>query len=76
MKVNIEEAFAVLSQALGDTENKINEEISLIQKQTEELEKHIILLNTQQQTLNHDRDAITEMYQRYGNSNADTSTPR
>lgn len=61
----LEKAFSTLSQALVLTDTEINEEINAIQQQIEELKDRIQQLNTQQQTLSHDKESITEMYNRY-----------
>lgn len=64
-ETEIERAFATLAEAFTITENEINEEVSLVEQQIEELKERIIQLNEKQQTLSHDREAIHEMYSRY-----------
>lgn len=61
----IERAFATLAEAFTITESEIGEEVTLIEQQIEELKERIIQLNEKQQTLAHDREAISEMYNRY-----------
>ena len=61
----LEKAFSTLADALSTTEHEINEEISVIMQQIEQLKDRINQLNGKQQTLAHDRTSIEEMYQRY-----------
>ncbi|MBY0359969.1 MAG: hypothetical protein K2W82_18340 [Candidatus Obscuribacterales bacterium] len=61
----LEKAFGTLAQAFSLTESEIGEEISVVQQQIDQLKERIVELNTRQQTLVHDRDSISEMYQRY-----------
>jgi chromosome segregation ATPase len=61
----LEKAFSTLAEVLTLTETEINEEINAIQQQIQELKDRIVHLNGQQQTLTHDRDSISEMYNRY-----------
>lgn len=63
----LEKAFGTLAEALTLTETEIGEEINVIQQQIDQLKERIVELNTRQQTLNHDRDSIAEMYKRYCN---------
>ncbi len=61
----LEKAFSTLAEALTLTETEINEEINAIHQQIQELKDRIVQLNGQQDTLTHDREAISEMYTRY-----------
>jgi len=61
----LEKAFGTLAQALTLTESEINEEIKVIEQQIEELKDRVVQLNGRQQTLSHDRQSITEMFNRY-----------
>lgn len=61
----LEKAFATLAQALTLTETEITEEITVIEQQINELKERILQLNTKQQTLAHDKESITEMFNRY-----------
>jgi chromosome segregation ATPase len=61
----LEKAFGTLAEALTLTESEIREEINVIQQQIQDLKERIVQLNTKQQTLSHDRDAISEMFDRY-----------
>lgn len=69
-ETEIERAFATLAEAFSITENEINEEVTLVEQQIEELKERIISLNEKQQTLAHDREAISEMYNRYCSDNS------
>lgn len=62
----LEKAFSTLAEALTLTESEINEEIIAIEQQIQELKDRIVQLNSQQQTLSHDRLSISEMLNRYG----------
>lgn len=66
----LEKAFATLAEALTLTESEISEEINVIHQQIQELKDRIVQLNTKQQTLSHDRDAISEMFNRYCDTEA------
>ena len=68
-ETEIEQAFSTLADAFSITENEINEEIGLVEQQIEELKERILQLNEKQQTLAHDREAISEMYNRYCTDN-------
>jgi len=61
----LEKAFGTLAQALTVTESEITEEIKVIEQQIEELKDRVVQLNGRQQTLSHDRQSITEMFNRY-----------
>jgi uncharacterized protein involved in exopolysaccharide biosynthesis len=61
----LEKAFGTLAQALTLTESEIHEEIKVIEQQIEELKDRVVQLNGRQQTLSHDRQSITEMFNRY-----------
>jgi hypothetical protein len=61
----LERAFATLAEALTLTETEITEEVNLIQQQILELKERILQLNGKQQTLAHDRESISEMFDRY-----------
>jgi uncharacterized protein involved in exopolysaccharide biosynthesis len=61
----LEKAFGTLAQALTLTETEITEEIKVIEQQIEELKDRVVQLNGRQQTLAHDRQSITEMFNRY-----------
>ena len=61
----LEKAFGTLAQALTLTESEISEEIKVIEQQIEELKDRVVQLNGRQQTLSHDRQSITEMFNRY-----------
>lgn len=63
----LEKAFGTLADALTLTETEIGEEINVIQQQIDQLKERILELNGRQQTLNHDRESIAEMYKRYCN---------
>lgn len=62
---DLEKAFASLAEALGVSEAEITEEIKVIQQQIQELKERIVALNGKQQTLTHDKAAISEMFNRY-----------
>jgi hypothetical protein len=61
----LEKAFATLADALTLTETEITEEVNVIQQQIVELKERILALNGKQQTLAHDRESISEMFNRY-----------
>jgi hypothetical protein len=61
----LEKAFGTLAGALTLTESEISEEIKVIEQQIEELKDRVVQLNGRQQTLSHDRQSITEMFNRY-----------
>jgi uncharacterized protein involved in exopolysaccharide biosynthesis len=61
----LEKAFGTLSEALTLTESEISEEIKLIEQQVQELQEKVVELNGRQQTLSRDRQAISEMFDRY-----------
>jgi len=61
----LERAFATLAEALTLTETEITEEVNLIQQQILELKERILQLTGKQQTLAHDRESISEMFDRY-----------
>lgn len=61
----LEKAFGTLAEALTLTESEITEEIKVIQQQIQELKERIVQLNGKQQTLSHDKESITEMFNRY-----------
>lgn len=64
-ETEIERAFATLAEALTVTDNEINEEISSIEQQIEELKGRIIELHGKQENLSNDRATIEEMYNKY-----------
>ncbi len=70
-ETDIEKAFATLAEALTVTESEINEEISVIGQQIEELKGRIIELQGKQETLTVDRSTIEEMYSKYCGAPAD-----
>ncbi len=61
----LEKAFGSLAEALSLTESEITEEINVIQQQIVELKDRIVQLNGKQQTLAHDKESISEMFNRY-----------
>lgn len=61
----LEKAFATLAEALTLTESEITEEINIIQQQIAELKERIVQLNGKHETLAHDRESISEMFNRY-----------
>lgn len=61
----LERAFGNLAEALTIAETELNEEIVIIQQQIGQLKERIQELVSKQETLNHDREAIAEMYERY-----------
>ncbi len=61
----LEKAFGTLAEALTLTESEITEEVNVIQQQIQELKERIVQLNGKQQTLAHDRESISEMFNRY-----------
>lgn len=61
----LEKAFQTLTEALGLSEEETIEEIKLIEEQINELRERIVELNGKQQTLSHDRQAISDMVERY-----------
>lgn len=61
----LEKAFQTLADALTLTETEINEEISVIEQQIEELKDRIVQLHAKQDTLTHDKESISEMFGRY-----------
>ena len=61
----LERAFGTLSEALNLTESEISEEIKIIEQQIEELKARTIELVGKQETLAHDRASISEMVNRY-----------
>jgi len=72
----LEKAFGTLAEALTLTESEISEEIKVIQQQIQDLKERIVQLNGKQQTLSHDKESISEMFNRYcatetGAQNAD-----
>ena len=66
-ETEINRAFTTLAEALTLSENEINEEVNAIEQQIQELKDRITQLAGKQQTLQHDRAAIEEMYERYKN---------
>jgi hypothetical protein len=66
----LEKAFATLAEALTLTESEITEEVNVIEQQILELKERIVQLNGKQQTLAHDRESISEMFNRYGATDA------
>jgi FtsZ-binding cell division protein ZapB len=69
----LDKAFATLAEALTLTESEITEEINVIQQQITELKERIVQLNGKQQVLAHDREAISEMFNRYCATDAGAS---
>ncbi len=61
----LEKAFQTLNTALNVSEAESTEEIQLIEEQINELKERIVELSGKQQTLAHDRQAISEMVERY-----------
>lgn len=61
----LEKAFGTLAEALTLTESEITEEVNVIQQQIQELKERIVQLNGRQQELAHDRESISEMFNRY-----------
>ena len=61
----LEKAFATLADVLTLTESEIGEEINVIHQQIEDLKERIVQLNERQETLAHDRESISEMFNRY-----------
>ena len=61
----LEKAFGTLSEALNMTESEISEEVKIIEQQIEELKARTIELVGKQETLAHDRASISEMVNRY-----------
>ena len=61
----LEKAFSTLAEALTLTETEITEEVNVIQQQIQELKDRIVQLNGKQQTLSHDKESISEMFNRY-----------
>ena len=61
----LEKAFGTLAEALSLTESEITEEINVIQQQIQDLKERIVQLNSKQQTLAHDKQSISEMFNRY-----------
>lgn len=70
----LEKAFSTLAEALTLTESEITEEINVIQQQIQELKERIVQLNGKQQTLAHDRESISEMFNRYCATETGAST--
>ena len=70
----LEKAFSTLAEALTLTESEISEEINVIQQQIQELKERIVQLNGKQQTLAHDRESISEMFNRYCATETGAST--
>ncbi len=69
----LEKAFATLAEALTLTESEITEEVNVIQQQIQELKERIVQLNGKQQTLSHDKESISEMFNRYCATDAGAS---
>lgn len=65
IEVELEKAFATLTQALTLTESETSEEIGTIQEQIIKLKEQIIELTGRQQALVHDRESISDMFNRY-----------
>jgi FtsZ-binding cell division protein ZapB len=61
----LEKAFGTLAEVLRLTESEITEEINVIQQQIQELKERIVALHGKQQTLSHDKESISEMFNRY-----------
>ena len=61
----LEKAFETLAEALTLTETEITEEVKVIEQQIQELKDRIVELNTKQETLAHDRESLSEMFNRY-----------
>ena len=61
----LEKAFGTLAEALTLTESEIAEEINVIEQQIQDLKERIVNLNERQQTLAHDRESISDMFNRY-----------
>ncbi|HEY9713617.1 MAG TPA: hypothetical protein V6C72_09110, partial [Chroococcales cyanobacterium] len=61
----LEKAFGTLAEALSLTESEIMEEINVIEQQIQDLKERIVQLNENQQTLAHDKESISEMFNRY-----------
>ncbi len=62
---DLEKAFGTLAEALTLTESEVTEEVNVIQQQIQDLKERILQLNGKQQTLAHDRESISEMFNRY-----------
>lgn len=62
----LENAFSTLTQALTLTEREVSEEMKAIEQQIQSLKDRINDLNTQLQTIAHDKESISEMVGRYG----------
>ena len=63
----LEKAFQTLNTALNVTEAESTEEIKVIEEQINELRERIVELHGKQQTLAHDKEAISDMVQPYMN---------
>lgn len=61
----LEKAFETLAEAFTLTESEIHEEISVIEQQIEELKDRIVELNGHKENLAHDKDTLSQMYERY-----------
>lgn len=71
----LEKAFETLAEALTLTESEITEEVKVIEQQIQELKDRIVELNTKQETLAHDRESLSEMFNRYSDGDdVDAST--
>jgi len=65
-ETELENAFSTLAEAFTYTENEIKEEVEVIKQQIVELKDRILDLKGQQESLTKDRQAISDMYERYG----------
>jgi hypothetical protein len=63
----LEQAFQTLNSALNVSEAESTEEIKVIEEQINELRERVVELHGKQQTLIHDREALSEIVQRYQN---------
>ena len=70
----LEKAFETLAEALTLTESEITEEVKVIEQQIQELKDRIVELNTKQETLAHDRESLSEMFNRYSDGDIETSS--
>jgi hypothetical protein len=69
VETELEKAFQTLNAALNDTEAESTEEIKVIEEQINELKERIVELSGKRQTLAHDRQAISDMVERYLDEN-------
>lgn len=70
----LENAFETLAEALTLTESEITEEVKVIEQQIQELKDRIVELNTKQETLAHDRESLSEMFNRYSDNDDGANT--